>query len=66
MKRNIPTIDIKKYGGKEIAILNGKVIAAGKSLPEVIRYLKKRKQSQVLREVTFLRVPESLTVIYYA
>lgn len=64
MKRKIPTIDIKKYGGKEVAILDGKVIAEGKSLPEVIRYLKRRKPSQVLREVTFLRVPESLTVIY--
>ena len=65
MKLKIPTIDIKKYGGKEVAILNGKVIFAGKSLPDVIKILKKKMPAQPLREVTFLRVPESLTVIYY-
>lgn len=65
MKLKIPTIDIKKYGGKEIAILNGKVVVAGKSLPDVIKILKKRMPSQPLRDVTFLRVPESLTVIYH-
>lgn len=65
MNKKIPTIDIKKYGGKEIAILNGKVILAGKSLPEVIKKLKKEYATLPLHEVTFLRVPESLTVIYY-
>ena len=64
MKANIPTIDIKKYGGKEVAILNGAIIAVGKSLPDVIRKLKKAKPRQALREVLFLTVPKSLTVIY--
>lgn len=61
----IPTINIKKYGGKEIAILNGKIIAVGKSLPHVIQKLKKERPSQPLREVLFLSVPRGLTVIYY-
>ena len=65
MKHAIPTIDIKKYGGKEIAILNGKIAAVGKSLPDVIQKLKKTKPDQVLQEVLFLTVPKSLTVIYH-
>ena len=65
MVQKIPTIDIKKYGGKEVAILNGKIVAVGKSLPDVIKKLKKAKPRQVLREVLFLAVPKSLTVIYY-
>jgi len=65
METKIPTIDIKKYGGKEIAILNGTVVAVGKSLPDVIQKLKKIKPNQVLREVLFLTVPKSLTVIYH-
>ncbi|OGZ56475.1 MAG: hypothetical protein A3H64_00980 [Candidatus Ryanbacteria bacterium RIFCSPLOWO2_02_FULL_45_11c] len=65
METKIPTIDIKKYGGKEIAILNGTVVAVGKSLPDVIQKLKKIKPNQALREVLFLTVPKSLTVIYH-
>ena len=65
METKIPTIDIKKYGGKEIAILNGTVVAVGKSLPDVIQKLKKIKPNQVLREVLFLTLPKSLTVIYH-
>jgi len=65
METKIPTIDIKKYGGKEIAILNGNIVAVGKSLPDVIQKLKKVKPNQVLREVLFLTVPKSLMVIYH-
>lgn len=65
MKTDIPTINIKKYGGKEVAILNGKIIAVDKSLPDLVFKLKKTKPRQALREVLFLTVPKSLTVIYH-
>lgn len=65
INNKIPTIDIKKYGGKEVAILNGKIIAVGKSLPSVIKKLKKEQPSQPLRDILFLSVPRGLTVIYY-
>ncbi len=66
MAHKIPTIDIKKYGGKEVAILNGKIIASGKSLSIVIKQLKQKRPTQPIREILFLNVPKSLTVIYYA
>jgi hypothetical protein len=65
MKQKIPIIDIKKYGGQEVAIFKGNVISTGKSVPEVLKKLKKMRTVAPLREVTFLRVPESLIVIYY-
>jgi len=67
MKRiKTPIIDIKKYGGKQVAILDGKIIAVGKSSQEVINLAKKRMPSKPLHEISILSVPKTLTVIYYA
>lgn len=62
----IPTIDVKKYGGKQVAILNGKIIAVGRNLKETINQVKKSKPSQPLSEVRIFSVPKTLSVIYYA
>ena len=61
----IPTIDVKKYGGKQVAILDGEVIATGHNLREIIEKVKKSKSSRSLSEVHIFSVPKTLSVIYY-
>ncbi len=39
--QRIPTIDINKYGGQEVALENGKVIASGRMLAAVIKKVKR-------------------------
>ena len=70
MKQNkekvvFPIIDVKKYGGKQIAILDGKIIAVGRNLKEIINRVKKFKPSCPLSEVHIFSVPKTLSVIYY-
>lgn len=60
-----PTIDVKKYGGKQVAILDGKIIAVGRNLKEVISQVKKSKPSLSLSEIRIFSVPKTLSVIYY-
>lgn len=62
----IPIIDIKKYGGKQVAIFDSKIIASGRTLQEVIRQVKKLIPSKPLQEVRIFSVPKTLSVIYYA
>ncbi len=64
VKSDIPTIDIKKYGGKQIAILDGAVIAEGNTLQEVIGKAKAIAPSRPLQESKIFSVPKTLAVIY--
>ncbi len=64
-KASIPIIDIKKYGGKQVAIIDGKIMASGKTLEEVIKRVKKLAPSKPLQEVKIFSVPKTLSVIYY-
>lgn len=66
MKRSkIPTIDIKKYGGKQVAILNGQIVAVGDTLGELLKQVKKVAPEKPLNEIRIFSVPKSLSVIYY-
>lgn len=66
MKRSkIPTIDIKKYGGKQVAILNGRIVAVGNTLSELLKRVKKVAPEKPLHDVCIFSVPKSLSVIYY-
>lgn len=61
----IPIIDLKKYGGKQIAVVDGKIVAVGKTLQEVINRAKKHVPSKPLHEINIVSVPKTLMVIYY-
>jgi len=68
MKKPIPTIpiiDIKKYGGRQVAIVDGKIIASGQILEEVIKRVKRLIPSKPLQKVKIFSVPKTLSVIYY-
>lgn len=60
-----PTIDIKKYGGKQVAIVDGEVIAEGRTSKEVIEKARKKVPGRSLAEIHILAVPKTLYTIYY-
>lgn len=62
----LPVIDVKKYGGKQVAIIDGKIVAFGFSLQEVLEKARKRVPAKPLNEIKVFSVPKSLSVIYYA
>ena len=57
---SFPIIDIKKYGGRQVAIAEGKVIAVGNTLAEVIRIAKRRLPGRPLNEIRIFSVPKIL------
>lgn len=61
----IPIIDIKKYGGKQVAIVDGRIAASGYTLEEVIKRVRKKIPSKPLNEIRIFSVPKTLAVIYY-
>ena len=65
MKRNAtPPIDVKKYGGKQVGILNGKIVAAGKDAQEVLGKVRKKFPATSWRDVLLVSVPKGITVVY--
>ncbi|MDP3772504.1 MAG: DUF5678 domain-containing protein [bacterium] len=66
MKKYIaPIIDVKKYGGKQVAIVSGRVIASGRTLDEALRRAKKIVPHKPLSEIRVFSVPKTLSVIYH-
>jgi len=45
-----PIIDVKKYGGRQVAIADGKIIASGKTLEDVISKSRKIDLSKEVLE----------------
>lgn len=65
MRDQFPVIDVRKYGGKQVAIAGGRIIATGRTLTEVIRRAKKKHPSRPTHEIHILSVPKTLTAIYH-
>lgn len=66
MMRKLPIIDVKKYGGKQVAIVKGKIVASGTETREVLAMAKRRVPSAGWREILLVSVPAGLTVVYRA
>ncbi|TSC67764.1 MAG: hypothetical protein G01um101466_645 [Parcubacteria group bacterium Gr01-1014_66] len=64
-KYKTPIIDVKKYGGKQVAIAGGHIIASGRTLEEVIRRAKMIAPQKPLSEIRIFSVPKTLSVIYH-
>ena len=62
----IPSIDVKKYGGKQLAIVDGKIVATGETSDEVVRKARKNYPDKLLSDIHILAVPKSIYVIYHA
>jgi hypothetical protein len=65
-KAILPIIDVKKYGGLQVAIVDRKIIATGRTLESVIKNARKKAPSRPLNEIGIFSVPKSLYVIYRA
>lgn len=67
MKEQVfPIIDVKKYGGKQVAVVGGKIIASGTTLEEVLMRARRKAPQKPLHEIKVFSVPKTLSVIYYA
>lgn len=65
MKRlQTPIIDVKKYGGKQVAIVKGKVVASGRTSSEVLRKAQQRFPRMRWRDILVVAVPRGVTVVY--
>jgi hypothetical protein len=62
---NTPIIDIKKYGGQQVAIVDGRVVASGRTLDEVLKKARELFPSRPLTDIVVFAVPTTLNVIYY-
>lgn len=63
-KLKIPIINIKKYGGKQVAIVKGKIVASGIETKEVLKKAKLRLPRSNWRDILLISVPKGLTVVY--
>lgn len=64
-KHLIPIIDVKKYGGKQVAIVKGKIVASGIDTREVLEKAKLRFPRANWHDILLISVPKGLTVVYH-
>lgn len=64
MKLTTPVIDIKKYGGKQVAIVKGKIVASGTDTNEVLKKAHRQFPRARWQDILLVTVPEGLTVVY--
>jgi len=60
-----PIIDVKKYGGKQVAIVDGKIVATGRTLEAVVKKARKLRPKKPLSEIKIFLVPKTISAIYY-
>ena len=63
-KQVFPIIDVKKYGGKQVAVVEGKIIALGDTLEEVLLRARRKAPKKPLHEIKVFAVPKTLSAIY--
>ena len=68
MKQKItPTaIDVKKYGGKQVAIVGGQVVASGRTSLEVLEKARSQMPARPLKDIKIFAVPRTIDAIYHA
>ncbi|MBI2639803.1 MAG: hypothetical protein HYW90_02835 [Candidatus Sungbacteria bacterium] len=65
MKRDItPVINVKKYGGQQVAIVGGKIVASGIDTTEVLKKAKRKFPRATWRDILLVSVPKGITVVY--
>lgn len=63
-KIHTPVIDVKKYGGKQIAIVKGKIVAADTTTEKVLQAVRRKLPRAAWRDILLVTVPEGTTVVY--
>jgi hypothetical protein len=62
---NLPVIDIEQYGGKQVAIVDGKIAAWGRTWQSVLKKARKKFPTTPIEEIRVLAVPKSLDTLYH-
>jgi hypothetical protein len=65
-KSSLPIIDINKYGGKQVAVVNGKIVASGTRTQDVLEAAQRKIPGTTWRDILLISVPKSLHVVYTA
>ena len=66
MKRlQTPIIDVKKYGGRQVALVRGRIVASGRSTQALLELAKRRVPSKDHGEIWLFTVPRGLHFIYF-
>lgn len=63
-RTKIPTIDIKKYGGKKVILFREQVLVSGRDTTRLLERAKRLVPSQHHGELWLFTVPKGLTIIY--
>jgi hypothetical protein len=61
---NTPIIDINTYGGQQVAIVDGRIVAAGTDTEEVLQAAQQEVPGATWQDILLVSVPKSLNVIY--
>ena len=61
---NTPIIDINTYGGQQVAIVDGRIVAAGTDTEEVLQAAQQEVPGATWQDILLVSVPKSLHVIY--
>jgi Family of unknown function (DUF5678) len=64
-KTTTPIFDVEKYAGKQVAIVDGKIIAAGTDPAEVIEAATREVPHITPQDISLISIPPSPRVIYY-
>lgn len=61
----LPVISVEQYGGKQVAIVDGKIAAWGRTWQSVLKKARKKYPTKPIQEIHVLAVPKSLYTIYH-
>lgn len=61
-KTSTPIIDVKKYGGKQVAIYKGKIVASGATAKETLESAKKVIPKATWRDILLVSVPKGIAI----
>lgn len=64
MKKNIPLINFSKFKGKQVAVVNNKVVAWGDSSSEVFEKAKKLFPKKISKDIILISIPKERSFIY--
>lgn len=63
-KMQLPIIDVKKYGGKQVAIVDGKIVGVHNDTRVLVAEVRKKFPGVSWQEILLVSVPKGLTVVY--
>jgi Family of unknown function (DUF5678) len=60
----LPIIDLEKYGGQQVAIVQGKIVASARDTQTLMQEVTRQIPGITWQDIILVSVPASLPVIY--